>query len=164
MPRQAAHDLLLEKFGYSTALMDDIEGQLSEVRQSAVDSALSQIGAILPAYGSRIGLLTVRRGVGTWYGPNDQFLEALVLANVSSPIEFHQFLGRLFERYRIVIGRHEAMDPRAYSSLPAPVQDLERNQTRLEERLRMLGLLERKSDAVAFVVNPYMTEHFDAAA
>lgn len=164
MPRQAAHDLLLEKFGYKTASMDDIDTQLSQVRQSAVDSALSQIGAILPAYGSRIGLLTVRRGLGTWYGPNDQFLEALVLANVSSPIEFHQFLGLLFERYRIVIGRHEAMDHRAYSSLPAPVQDLERNQTRLEERLRMLGLLERKSDAVAFVVNPYMTEHFHAAA
>jgi hypothetical protein len=164
MPRQAAHDLLLEKFGYKTAWMDDIDAQLSQVRQSAVDSALSQIGAILPAYGSRIGLLTVRRGVGTWYGPNDQFLEALVLANVSSPMEFNQFLGLLFERYRIVVGRHEAMDHRAYGSLPAPVQDLERNQTRLEERLRMLGLLERKSDAVAFVVNPYMTEHFHAAA
>jgi hypothetical protein len=79
-------------------------------------------------------------------------------------MEFHRFLELLFKRYRIVIGRHEAMDHTAYASLPAPVQDLERNQTRLEERLRMLGLLERKSDAVAFVVNPYMTEHVHAAA
>jgi hypothetical protein len=164
MPRKAAHDLILERFGYKTVLMEDIDAQLSEARQSGVDSALSQIGAILPAYGSRIGLLTLRRGVGTWYGPNDQFLEALVLANVSSPMEFHPFLRLLFERYRIVIGRNEAMDDRAYSSLPAPVQDLERNQARLEERLRMLGLLERKSDAVAFVVNPYITEHAHAAA
>src|SRR5262249_23100085 len=95
MPRQAAHELILEKFGYKTASLEDIDVQLSGVRQSAVNSALSQIGAILPSYGSRIGLLTVRRGVGTWYGPNDQFLEALVVANVSSPMEFHRFLELL---------------------------------------------------------------------
>jgi hypothetical protein len=79
-------------------------------------------------------------------------------------MEFHMFLRILFDRYRIVVGRHEAMDPGAYAGLPAPVQDLERNQTRLEERLRMLGLLERKSDAIAFVVNPYRTEKVHAAA
>jgi hypothetical protein len=159
----AARELILEKFGYRTD-MEDIQVQLSAARQSAIDSALSSIGAILPAYASRIGLLTARRGVGTWYGPNDQFLEALVLANVTSPMEFHKFLRLLFDRYRIVIGRHEALDPLAYTSLPAPVQDLERNQVRLEERLRMLGLLERKSDAIAFVVNPYKMERANAAA
>jgi hypothetical protein len=163
MPVGAAQELILERFGYKTGL-DEVQVQLSEARQSAVDSALSSIGAILPAYGSRIGLLTARRGIGTWYGPNDQFLEALVLANVTAPMEFHKFLRLLFDRYRIVIGRHEALDPLAYGSLPAPVQDLERNQTRLEERLRMLGLLERKSDAIAFVVNPYTTEHAHVAA
>jgi hypothetical protein len=163
MPMGAAQELILEKLGFKTEF-DEIHVQLSAARQSAVDSALSSIGAILPAYGSRIGLLTARRGVGTWYGPNDQFLEALVLANVRSPMEFHKFLRLLFDRYRIVIGRHEALDPLAYSSLPAPVQDLERNQTRLEERLRMLGLLERKSDAIAFVINPYTTERAHVAA
>jgi hypothetical protein len=164
MPLGAAHDLILEKFGYKSQAMNEVGSQFAAARESAVESALSQIGAILPAYGSRIGLLTARRGVGTWYGPNDQFLEALVLANVSSPMEFHKFLRILLDRYRIVVGRHEAMDPGAYDGLPAPVQDLERNQTRLEERLRMLGLLERKSDAIAFVVNPYTTERAHAAA
>ncbi|MGY8680454.1 hypothetical protein Q2941_22015 [Bradyrhizobium sp. UFLA05-153] len=163
LPMGAAQELILEKLGYKGGL-DEIHVQLSAARQSAVNSALSSIGAILPAYGSRIGLLTARRGVGTWYGPNDQFLEALVLANVTSPMEFHRFMRLLFDRYRIVIGRHEALDPLAYGSVPAPVQDLERNQTRLEERLRMLGLLERKSDAIAFVVNPYTTEHANVAA
>jgi hypothetical protein len=164
MPEKAAHDLILERFGYKTEAMQVADAQLAEARQNAVGSALSQIGAILPAYGNRIGLLTARPGAGTWYAPNDQFLEALVLANVRSPMELHRFLHLLFERYRIVIGRHEAMDRNAYATLPAPVQDLERNQSRLEDRLRMLGLLERKSDAVAFVVNPYLTGRIHAAA
>jgi hypothetical protein len=164
MPMQAANELILERFGYKGQSMGEPESQLAELRQSSIDSALSQVGAILPAYGNRIGLLTVRRGAGTWYGPNDQFLEALVLANVSQPMEFHHFLGLLFDRYRIVVGRHEAMRRDAYVSLPVPVQDLERNQARMEERLRMLGLLERKSDAVAFVINPYLTERAHAAA
>jgi hypothetical protein len=159
----AAQGLILERFGYKTSI-DEIRTQLSAARQSAVDSALSSIGAILPAYGSRIGILTSRRGFGTWYGPNDQFLEALVLANVTDPMEFQKFLRLLFDRYRIVVGRHEALDPLAYGTVPAPVQDLERNQNRLEERLRMLGLLERKSDAIAFVINPYLAEPAHVAA
>ncbi len=162
-PISAAQELILQKFGYAPPL-EDTDDQLSAARQTAVDSALSSIGAILPAYGSRIGLLTSRRGSGTWYGPNDQFLEVLVLANVTGPMEFQKFLRLIFERYKIVVGRHEALDPQAYGSLPAPVQDLERNQTRLEERLRMLGLLERKSDAIAFVINPYLPERAYAAA
>jgi hypothetical protein len=61
-----------------------------------------------------------------------------------------------------VIGREEAM--KAYNTLPVLVQDLGRNQVRLEERLRMSGLLECKFDAVAFVVNPYLSEYTHAAA
>jgi hypothetical protein len=162
MDAPAARALILEKFGYHGEHLSPASEQLAEVRRISIASALAQSGAILPAYGGRIGLITMRRGAGTWYAPNDQFLEALVLANVSAPLDFHEFLASLYRRYSMVIGRQEGIA--AYRTLPVPVQDLDKNQARLEERLRMLGLLERKSDAVAFVVNPYLTDGVHAAA
>jgi hypothetical protein len=50
MPLGAAHDLILEKFGYNTQSMDDVGSQFAAARESAVESALSQIGAILPVF------------------------------------------------------------------------------------------------------------------
>ncbi|MEA3016760.1 MAG: hypothetical protein QOI38_1482, partial [Sphingomonadales bacterium] len=40
-------------------------------------------------------------------------------------------------------------------ALPAPMADLKENERRLEERLRVLGFLDRKSDDCAFVINPF---------
>lgn len=100
----------------------------------------------------KIGLVVARQRAGTWYMPNDNFLEAIVLANVTTPVEVGEFLQKLYKRYRIVIGPREAREAFKDNVLIEPFHG---NVARLEERLRMLGLVDRKSDACAFVLNPY---------
>ena len=41
------------------------------------------------------------------------------------------------------------------NALPAPLADLKENERRMEDRLRVLGFLDRKSDDCAFVINPF---------
>jgi hypothetical protein len=59
----------------------------------------------------------------------------------------------LRRRYHIVIGAEEART--RSGELPVPLEDLRENERRLEERLRVLGFINRKSDDCAFVVNPF---------
>jgi hypothetical protein len=72
-------------------------------------------------------------------------------------MEFGEFLHALFNRYNIVVGSEEVRVAFRVStgSLPAPLADLKDNERRLEERLRVLGFLDRKSDDCAFVINPF---------
>ncbi|MBI2568684.1 MAG: hypothetical protein HYV63_16810 [Candidatus Schekmanbacteria bacterium] len=108
---------------------------------------------ILPTWSRQIGLAMARRGVGTWYAPDDAFLKAIVLVTVGQHEELRIFLEKLYRRYGIVIGPIEA--EQAFGSLPTDFQELDANQTRLEMRLRALGLLERLSDDCAYVRNPF---------
>ena len=58
-----------------------------------------------------------------------------------------------------MIGQEQAQ--RAFGSSAAiSLDQLKINEQRLEQRLRVLGFVDRKSDACAFVVNPYY-EHRD---
>ncbi|MBY0332887.1 MAG: hypothetical protein K2X49_19690 [Acetobacteraceae bacterium] len=111
------------------------------------------IGSTFTAHAKKVGLLTARRRAGTWYSPSDGLLEALVLANVRSAMELGQFLALLQRRYHIVVGPEEART--ASGELPVPLESLRENERRLEERLRVLGFINRKSDDCAFVVNPF---------
>lgn len=108
---------------------------------------------ILPNWSRHIGLSLARRGIGTWYAPNDALLKAIVLANVRDREEFHLFLKRLYERYGMVIGPAEA--ERAFE-IPVDRQAFAENAARLELRLRALGLLQRLSDDCAYVRNPFI--------
>jgi hypothetical protein len=94
-----------------------------------------------------------RRGTGTWYAPDDALLKALVMTTVDGREEYHRFLNRIYERYRLVIGVKEAED--AYGNLPTDEKAFTQNTQRLEQRLRTLGLLRRLSDDCAYVVNPF---------
>lgn len=105
---------------------------------------------------SGAGLAIRRRGIGTWYAPDGDFLEALVLANVKGPMEMRAFLDRLFRRYRIIIGPRQALE--CFSESAAYLELLKANERRLEDQLRTLGFLDRKSDACAFVKNPFYEE------
>jgi hypothetical protein len=104
-------------------------------------------------------MLRAHRRAGTWYAPNDAFLEALVLTVVRTPMEFGEFLRAIYDRYNLVVGPEEVRFAFRVTtgSLPAPLADLKDNERRLEERLRVLGFLDRKSDDCAFVVNPFHT-------
>jgi len=130
--------------------MDDLLNEVQRPRSHSV-------GAMYASHGRQTGAVAARAGVGTWYAPNDELLEALVLANVTGPTELETFLSRLYDRYHIVIGAQEAL--KAFSGeLPATEAAFRDNERSFEERLRMLGYLERKSDDCAFVFNPFHPE------
>ena len=136
-------------------LSDDTtaEEYLAKFRDRALATSKHSIWSAITTHTRRTGMVMVRRGVGTWYAPNDAFLEALVLANVKEPIDIGEFLRHLYRRYRIVIGQEQALE--AFKSEPLSLEKLKNNEHRLEERLRILGYIDRKSDACAFVVNPF---------
>jgi hypothetical protein len=131
--------------------------QLAELKTEAQATKGHSIVATLNNHLRQIGMLRALRRSGTWYAPSDALLEALVLANVTVPMEFTEFLDRLLRRYNIAIGPEEVRKAFQVSSgaLPAPMADLKENERRLEERLRVLGFLDRKSDDCAFVINPF---------
>jgi hypothetical protein len=133
------------------------EEQLAELRTQAQNGKGHSITTTFSNHAKHIGMLRAQRSSGTWYAPNDAFLEALVLANITLPMEFSDFLNRLMTRYNIVVGPEEvriSFNVKT-SALPAPLADLKENERRLEDRLRVLGFLDRKSDDCAFVINPF---------
>jgi len=137
--------------------MPSPQEQLAELRTQAQNSKGHSITSTFSNHAKHIGMLRAQRSSGTWYAPSDAFLEALVLANVTTPMEFGDFLHQLMTRYNIVIGPEEmraAFNVKT-SALPAPLADLKDNERRLEDRLRVLGFLDRKSDDCAFVINPF---------
>jgi hypothetical protein len=153
-----AKTLLSKRFAWSPKKTASAAGlpSPSEQLQAMLDAAKTRnhdIGSTFTAHAKKVGLLTARQRAGTWYSPSDGLLEALVLANVDGAMELGQFLSALCRRYHVVIGPEEA---RTHSGeLPVPLEDLRENERRLEERLRVLGFINRKSDDCAFVVNPF---------
>jgi hypothetical protein len=101
------------------------------------------------------GLLVRRPGIGTWLAPSDGLLRALVMARVDGEMALEDFLVDLYRHYGLVIAEAEAVD--AYGYRPCDRTPLVHNVSRLEERMRALGLLTRLSDACAYVVNPFVS-------
>ncbi|MFG1392322.1 hypothetical protein [Xanthobacter agilis] len=158
-----ARELLSARFHWAPSRPDDpyrmpsAEQQLAELREETQKTKGHYIGSTFLNCLKDIGMVRAHRRSGTWYSPTDSFLEALVLTVVTTPMEFGDFLRILFRRYNIVIGPEEvrAAFRIKTGALPAPLADLKENERRLEERLRTLGFLDRKSDDCAFVINPF---------
>jgi hypothetical protein len=108
---------------------------------------------ILRPLGRAAGFVTSRPRVGSWFGASDRMLEALVLANVSSPVTIEDFAERLHERYGFVIGPIEAKQ--RLSGMNINAASFRKNMKLFEERLAALGMAKRLSDDCAFVSNPY---------
>ncbi|CAO4157156.1 hypothetical protein [Methylorubrum extorquens] len=165
---KAARVLLEARFRWAPPRSDDphrmpsAEQQLIELRAETQASRGHFIGSTFLNHVRQIGMLRAHRRAGTWYAPNDAFLEALVLTVVRSPMEFGEFLRTLYARYNLVVGPEEVRVAFRVNmgSLPAPLADLKDNERRLEERLRVLGFLDRKSDDCAFVINPFHVQSF----
>ena len=128
---------------------------LEDLRSDSLGSNHS-IWSTIAMLARRAGIAIARPGVGTWYAPDGAFLEALVLANVTGPTEMGQFLERLYSRYRIVVGQRQALH--SFGDEDAFLEPLKVNERRMEERLKTLGFIDRKSDACAFVINPFYEE------
>lgn len=134
--------------------------RLEEFRADSLSGTGHRIWAVIATHTRQAGLVTARPGAGTWYAPDDAMLEALVLANVRRPMELRDFLRALYRRYRIVIGPEQAQE--AFPGGPTTLERLKQNEHLLEDRLRVLRFIDRKSDACAFVVNPFYEETVDA--
>ena len=135
-------------------LKDTPERQVEKVIEQAIKNHDSHLGRVPGFQAQQIGLAISRTGAGRWYSFSDSLVEALVLTNVTIPMEYGEFLQRLWNRYRMVIG--PAVAEQAFRELPAPREQFKANQERLEDRLRVLGLLRRLSDDCAFVENPFV--------
>jgi hypothetical protein len=97
--------------------------------------------------------LTSRRGTNRYrYAPTDDLLRALVLANVTSPIEEAMLLRLLKERYQLVIGPVEAVATLRDSDFEHGA--FQKNRERLTQHLIGMGLANRMSDSCTYVINP----------
>lgn len=97
------------------------------------------------------GLASVKKTNSYRYLASDEWLKTLVLVNIENRIPFHDFIDLLYDRYGFIISnKHSALLIETYSE-----NDYKKNETRLFERLRALGLLESKSDGYAYVINRY---------
>lgn len=97
------------------------------------------------------GLASVKKTNSYRYLASDEWLKTLVLINIESRMPFHDFVDKLYEKYGFIISnKHSVLLLEAYSE-----NDYKKNEARLFERLRALGLLESKSDGYAYVINRY---------
>jgi hypothetical protein len=153
--KEEAKNLLSRRFAWrpkgpsAADSLDTPQGQLNAMLDK-MKSRSHDIGSAFASHARQIGLSSARQRAGTWYAPSDALLEALVLSNVDEPIELDQFLKRLFNRYHILVGEEQATE-----NIPIPRSALKDNVRHLEERLRVLGFIDRKSDDCAFVINPF---------
>lgn len=145
--------LILEVFQHKvTAPMNTADQMIEDLRATALEKHENHLGQMIAQQATQIGLSVSRVGQGRWYAANNGFIEAVVLANVHAPMELERFLDCLWDRYRLVIGSRIGQN---VLGADAPFEQLKANQRVFEERLRMLGFLERLSDDCAFVSNPY---------
>jgi hypothetical protein len=142
-----------EKSGDKFEVKASPDRQIAAMKELAKQRSKNDIYKIIPVIGTHSGFVTARRRAGTWFGPSDEMLEAIVMANVSRPTEIREFLQVLYNRYGMVIGPMEARD--AFARIPCDGRRFEENVHVLEARLNGLGLLKRLSDDCGFLINPY---------
>ena len=157
VPADAVRDFLIDRFAWKPE-DDDLAGGpdniFSKLRSYAEKRHKQHVDKVHNEWTRQIGLTVSQRAVGTWYTPSDSLLKALVMCIVEDGREeYHRFLAKLYERFRIVIAAPEA--ERAFSHLPTDQHVFALNAQRLEQRLRTLGLLRRLSDDCAYVQNPF---------
>ena len=156
-PADAVRDYLMERFEWDPddgPPSGDPETIFQTLRSYAEKRHQQHVGKVHSEWTRQIGLAVSRRGAGTWYAPDDSLLKALVMCIVDEGREeYHRFLAKLYDQFRLVIGASEA--ERAFGSLPIDQNAFMQNSQRLEQRLRILGLLRRLSDDCAYVENPF---------
>lgn len=148
-------DILLKKvlWGDEYDGANNPDDLINELKSAAKRRHQQHVANVHRNYGREIGLVSKRGTVKLRYAPNDDFLKALLFANVEKRMELNQFLSLLWRRYALIFGDREAE-----AMLPKDEFDkkaFQANARRLEQRLASLGLLKRLSDGCAYVINPY---------
>lgn len=156
-PAEAVREYLAERYAWQPddgPSSGDPDTIFNALRAYAEKRHQQHVAKVHMEWARQIGLAVSRRGSGTWYSPDDSLLKALVMCVVDEGREeYHRFLAKLYDRFRLVIGAKEA--ERAFGTLPTDQNAFMQNTQRLEQRLRTLGLLRRLSDDCAYVENPF---------
>ncbi|WP_404415072.1 hypothetical protein [Marinospirillum sp.] len=156
-PADAVREYLVQRYDWHPAdgiPSGDPETIFEALREYAESRHQQHVGKVHLEWAKQIGLAVSRRGSGTWYSPDDSLLKALVMCVVDEGREeYHRFLSKLYEKFRLIIGPNEA--EKAFGTLPTDQNAFLQNTQRLEQRLRTLGLLRRLSDDCAYVENPF---------
>jgi hypothetical protein len=156
-PAEAVREYLTERYEWQPddgPPSGDPDTIFDALRTYAEKRHQQHVAKVHMEWARQIGLAVSRRGAGTWYSPDDSLLKALVMCVVDEGREeYHRFLAKLYDRFRLVIGAKEA--ERAFGTLPTDQNAFMQNTQRLEQRLRTLGLLRRLSDDCAYVENPF---------
>ncbi len=125
---------------------------LENLRHTAQRRHRQHTANVHNSLGRGAGLVS-RRGTNRLrYAPTDELLKALILANVPVRMDYGQFLGRLYDRYGLVFGEQEGQ--LAITTEDFDKRAFQANASRLENRLKTIGMLRRLSDACAYVENP----------
>ncbi|PGV47036.1 hypothetical protein [Bacillus sp. AFS037270] len=156
-PFEAAKGLIENVFYWKdveSASATTPEGLLEELSKKVAIRHKQHVQNFHRVWGKEIGLVSKRSSRRLRYAPTDTLLKALVLSNVSSKMEFQEFLDCLFKKYGFVIGDRQAKS--LWEEGDADQEAFSENAIRLEQRLSSMGLLKRLSDACAYVENPYV--------
>ncbi len=153
-------DVLLKKLKdelnyYDEDDKDEENINLSEIKQKIwneiLKKAKSDLTSIHRVLLKGVGLASVKKTNSYRYLANDEWLKTLVLLNVNKRVTFQEFIYLLYNKYGFIISnKHSILLTESYSE-----NDFKKNEQRLFERLRALGLLENKSDGYAYVINRY---------
>jgi hypothetical protein len=115
--------------------------------------------------GIRCGLLYPQKNPLKRLVPMDRALEVLVAGTFElsgRPLEYRDFLDRLYDRWRIVVGgRLEDAEILARDGMQVAAGDLADNSERFLQRLQRLGLARKLADSVA-VMGMMENAHADA--
>lgn len=160
VPSEAIREYLTERYAWQPddgLPAGDPDTIFEALRNYAEKRHQQHVAKVHMEWAKQIGLAVSRRAMGTWYSPDDALLKALVMCVVDDGREeYHRFLAKLYERFRLVIGANEA--EKAFGTLPIDQNAFMQNSQRLEQRLRSLGLLRRLSDDCAYVENPFRSK------
>jgi hypothetical protein len=155
---ELASKLIQQRFHHFS---DDTPTPPKKQRENLWDEVLKRhkqhLYKVHSGYAKEIGLASSRGSRRLRYAPTDEFLESLVLATVPVRMEFQEFLQLLYDRYKFIIGDQQATS--YIESSQADKEAFHQNAERLEARLKSIGLLQRLSDACAYVLNPYGGSH-----
>jgi hypothetical protein len=152
-------NILLKKLNielnYNVEKEDDEEIELSAIKNRIWKKIYLKVkNELIPIHRvllKGVGLASVKKTNSYRYLASDEWLKTLVLINIDSRMPFNDFVNKLYDKYGFIISnRHLELLRDSYAE-----NDFKKNEDRLFDRLKALGLLENKSDGYAYVINRY---------
>jgi len=121
----------------------------NKIEKELAEDTLKKTSKIKDAHRSYLrGVLSGKENTNAYrYLISDEFLKTLIILNVDKKMKFNKFLNYIYQKYRIVIGENEAREKFKLSSFAC----FRNNEKRLLTRLRLLGMIEEKSDGDIYV-------------